>query len=141
DTDTRTLAVQDGSAVQVHDLYSPEAFALLSRHWLRVGWSQRYSYGFAWLGRPVIQLPEDLLRLQDAVYQLAPDVLVETGVAHGGSLVFAASVFHALARARVIGIDVDIRPHNRSALEAHPPHSYLTLVEGSSVAPEVLHQV
>jgi cephalosporin hydroxylase len=110
DTQQQTLVVEDGSVRATHDLYSPQAFAIISRQWLRLGWTQKYSYGFAWLGRPVIQLPEDLLRIQEAIYQLEPDVLIQTGVAHGGLLVFCASVCQALGRGRVIGIDVDIRP-------------------------------
>jgi cephalosporin hydroxylase len=93
------------------------------------------------LGRPVIQLPEDLLRLQELVVRAEPDVIVETGVAHGGSLVFHASLCRALGRGRVIGVDVEIRPHNRTAIEAHPLADLITLVEGDSAAADVVAQV
>jgi cephalosporin hydroxylase len=126
---------------RVLPLFSPEAFAVLSRLWLAVGWTQKYTYGFTWLGRPVIQLPEDLLRLQEVVHAVRPDVIIETGVAHGGSLVFYAGLCKTLGRGRVIGVDVEIRPHNRTAIEAHPLADSITLVEGDSAAPDVVARV
>lgn len=141
DTDRRTLAIDGVDESRTLDLYSAEAFALLSRHWLRVAFSQKYVYSFTWLGRPVIQLPEDVIRLQEAVYQIRPDVIVETGVAHGGSLVLLASLCQLLGTGRVIGVDVEIRPHNRAAIEAHPLKPYITLVEGSSTDAATVAQV
>jgi cephalosporin hydroxylase len=122
-------------------LADPEAFALISQAWLRSGWDTKYVYGFSWLGRPVIQLPEDMIRIQELIYQLQPDVIVETGVAHGGSLIFYAGLCAAMGQGRVIGIDIEIRPHNRTAIEAHRLGPLIQLVEGSSTAPEVVAQV
>lgn len=141
DTESRTLVSEDGATVRTLDLYSPEALAVLSRHWLRVAWSQKHSYTFSWLGRPMIQLPDDVLRLQEVIHRLQPDVIVETGVAHGGSLVFYASLCQSIGKGRVIGIDIEIRPHNRAAIDAHPLRPLITLVEGSSTDPRVLEQV
>jgi len=141
DIDRRTLAIEDGDEPRTLDLYSAEAFALLSRHWLKVAFSQKYVYTFTWLGRPIIQFPEDVIRLQETIYQLRPDVIVETGVAHGGSLVLFASLCQLLGTGRVIGIDVEIRPHNRAALEAHPLMPYITLIEGSSTDDSIVAQV
>jgi cephalosporin hydroxylase len=141
DTERRTLVSEDGAAVRTLDLYSPEALAALSRHWLRVAWSQKHSYTFSWFGRPMIQLPDDVLRLQEAIYRLRPDVIVETGVAHGGSLVFYASLCRLIGAGRVIGVDVEIRPHNRAAIEAHPLRPLITLIEGSSTDLRVLDEV
>jgi cephalosporin hydroxylase len=141
DTDAKLLAIeQDGRRTEV-DLYTPEAFAALSRQWVRVGWSQKYSYGFTWLGRPVIQLPEDLLRTQEVIWRTRPDVIVETGVAHGGSLVFYASLCELMGTGRVIGVDIDVRPHNRAAIESHPLGSRIRLIEGSSVDPSTVARV
>src|SRR5262249_12697636 len=98
-----------------HALGTPEAFAIVSEAWLRCGWDTKYVYSFTWMGRPVIQLPEDLMRIQEVICRVRPDVIIETGVAHGGSLVFYATLCKALDRGRVIGIDVDVRPHNRRA--------------------------
>jgi cephalosporin hydroxylase len=89
----------------------------------------------------MIQLPEDVLRLQEVIFQLQPDVIVETGVAHGGSLVFYASLCQLIGKGRVIGVDIEIRPHNRAAIEAHPLRPFITLIEGSSTAPPILDQV
>jgi cephalosporin hydroxylase len=120
---------------------TPEAFEAVSAAWLRCGWDVKYVYGFTWLGRPVIQLPEDLVRMQEVIWRVQPDVIVETGVAHGGSLVFYASLFAAIGHGRVIGVDIEIRPHNRAAIEAHPLASRITLVEGDSTAPATLAAV
>lgn len=141
DTDAGQLVEVDGGSRREMPLDSPEAFAVLSKQWLTVGWTQKYSYSFTWLGRPIIQLPEDVLRIQEVIYRVQPDVIVETGVAHGGSLVFYASLCKAMGKGRVIGIDVEIRPHNRRALEAHFLKEYITLIEGSSTSPEVVKAV
>ncbi len=130
----------DGTAEE-HSFDTPEAFEAVSAAWLRCGWDAKYVYGFTWLGRPVIQLPEDMIRMQEVIWHLRPDVIVETGVAHGGSLVFYASLFEAMKHGRVIGIDVDIRKHNRTAIEAHPLAARITLVEGNSTAPDTLATV
>ena len=141
DTDARTIAREgDGQRVEM-DLYSVEAFEEISSLWLKLGWNAKYPYTFSWMGRPIIQLPEDMVRLQEVIYRVKPDVLVETGVAHGGSLVFSASLFQAIGRGRVIGVDIEIRPHNRRALEAHELFHRITLVEGSSVDPDVVGRV
>jgi cephalosporin hydroxylase len=118
-----------------------EAFEAVSAAWLRCGWDVKYVYGFTWLGRPVIQLPEDLVRMQELIWRLRPDVVVETGVAHGGSLVFYASLFAAIGHGRVIGVDIDIRPPNRAAIVAHPLAPRIDLVDGSSIAPATVAAV
>lgn len=120
---------------------SPEAFQILSRLWLRSGWDTKYVYGFSWMGRPIIQLPEDMLRIQEVIYRLRPDVLIETGIAHGGSLIFYASLFKAMEKGRVIGVDIEIRPHNRQAIEAHEMFDRITMIEGSSVDGAVVGEV
>jgi cephalosporin hydroxylase len=124
-----------------HALTSPEAFAILSEAWLRAGWANRYSYTFTWFGRPILQLPEDLIRLQELVYQLKPDVIVETGIAHGGSAIFLAGLCRLIGRGRVIGVDVEIRKQNRAAIEAHDFAPQITLIEGDSIAPETVRRV
>src|ERR1700752_3020875 len=125
---------EDGSAEE-HKLDAPEAFEAISAAWLRCGWDVKYVYGFTWMGRPVIQLPEDMIRIQEVIWRLRPDVVIETGVAHGGSLVFYASLFAAMNHGRAVGIDIEIRPHNRAAIESHPLARFITLIEGSSVDP------
>ncbi len=135
------VEVEDGAETVRHGLDTPEAFELVSRVWLRAGWDTKYVYGFTWLGRPIIQLPEDMIRIQEVIFSVQPDVIVETGVAHGGSLIFYASLCKALDRGRVVGVDIEIRPHNRAAIEAHPLYPYITLIEGSSVDEATVEQV
>lgn len=124
-----------------HRLDTPEAFAAISRAWLRAGWDTKYVYSFTWLGRPIIQLPEDMVRLQEVIYSVRPDVIVETGVAHGGSLVFSAGLCKILDHGRVIGVDVEIRPHNRTAIEHHELSNLITLVEGDSADARTVERV
>ncbi|TRW14873.1 cephalosporin hydroxylase family protein [Glacieibacterium frigidum] len=137
DTDAHSLTV-DGAA---HDLFSKEAFDVVADLWVKTGWVRKYSYGFSWLGRPIIQLPDDMLRIQEAIWQVQPDVIVETGIAHGGSLIFYASLMEMIGKGRVIGLDIDIRAHNRAAIEAHPMVKRITMIEGSSTAPETVAAV
>lgn len=141
DAEQGVLSVEGEQATVTYRLDTPEAFGILSKLWLRAGWDNKYVYSFTWLGRPVIQLPDDMMRIQEVIYSIKPDVIIETGVAHGGSLVFYASLCKAMERGRVIGIDIEIRPHNRQAIEAHPLFPFITLIEGSSVAAPVVQQV
>jgi cephalosporin hydroxylase len=141
DTDANTLTLDEAGQSRCLNLYSKEAFEAISRHWVRVGWNQKYQYTFSWMGRPVIQLPEDMIRMQEVIFQVKPDVIIETGVAHGGSLIFYSSLCKAMDNGRVIGIDIEIRPHNRAAIEAHPLNDRITLIEGSSTAPDIVAQV
>lgn len=122
-------------------LYSKEAFSLLSTLWLKIGWNHRYHYTFTWLGRPILQLPEDIVRLQEVLWELKPDVIIETGIALGGSLLFYASLCALAGKGRVIGVDIDLHATNREALENHPLSSYLTCIEGSSTDPLTLAAV
>jgi cephalosporin hydroxylase len=138
---TATVTVEEGEGTRTYPFDSPQAFRLVSDAWLRLGGDQKYVYSFTWLGRPVIQLPEDLLRVQEVIASLRPDVIVETGVAHGGSLVFYATLCKALGRGRVVGVDVEIRPHNRRAIEAHPLFPLIDLIEGDSTSSETVAQV
>jgi cephalosporin hydroxylase len=141
DTTAQTLVQYTGEEQHTIPLHSKAAFELLSQLWLQVGWNQKYTYTFSWMGRPIIQLPEDLVRIQEVIYRVQPDVIVETGVAHGGSLIFYASLCKALQKGRVIGVDIEIRPHNRAAIEQHELFPYISLIEGSSTAPEVVAAV
>lgn len=124
---------------------------------LELSIAARYSYNFFWLGRPIIQYPQDICAMQELIWKLRPDVIVETGIAHGGSLILSASMLALLdlcdateagemldparPKRRVIGVDIDIRPHNRAAIEAHPMAKRITMIQGSSIAPEVIDQV
>ena len=107
----------------------------------------KYSYNFSWLGRPIIQYPQDIIAMQEIVYDVKPDLIIETGIAHGGSLVFFASMLELNAacggpkNAEVLGVDIDVRHHNRTAIEAHPMFKRISMIEGSSTASNVVQQV
>lgn len=135
------VVVENGDEAQTYAIGTPGAFAVISDAWLRCGWDNKHVYSFTWLGRPMIQLPEDMVRLQEVIYTVQPDVIVETGVAHGGSLIFHASLCKAMEKGRVIGVDIEIRQHNREAVESHPLFPFITLIEGDSVAPETVDEV
>ena len=124
-----------------------QALKQATRDWINKANARKYSYHFEWLGRPIIQYPQDILAMQELIWQLQPDLIIETGIAHGGSLIFSASMLELNAScggpkdAEVLGLDIDIRAHNREAIEAHPMFKRITMIQGSSVAPEVVAQV
>jgi cephalosporin hydroxylase len=106
----------------------------------------KYSYNFCWLGRPIIQYPQDMVAMQELLWEVMPDLIIETGIAHGGSLIFYASILELIAtctghEGKVLGIDIDIRPHNRKAIEEHPMNKRISMIQGSSIAPEIVAQV
>ena len=101
----------------------------------------KYSYNFSWMGRPIIQYPQDMIAMQEIIWNVQPDVIIETGIAHGGSLIYNASILSLTGKGSVIGIDIDIREHNRKAIEAHPMVNRITMIEGSSIATETLDKV
>lgn len=124
-----------------------DALVYASREFMRESVEAKYSYNFSWLGRPIIQYPQDVVALQEIVWEIKPDLVIETGIAHGGSLILWSSLLELNAMcggpddALVIGIDIELRPHNRQAIEEHPLSSRVTLVDGSSTAPEVVEAV
>lgn len=106
----------------------------------------KYSYNFSWLGRPIIQYPQDMVAMQEIIWQVQPDLIIETGIAHGGSLIFSASMLELIAsctgnQGEVLGLDIDIRPHNRAAIEAHPLFKRISMIEGSSISDDIIAQV
>ena len=138
DDNAGTITNEQGDTVE---MYSPEGLALLSDLWLKVSWDQKHLYSFTWLGRPIIQHPEDLVRIQEVIYAQSPDVIIETGIAHGGSLVLSASICKAMNKGRVIGVDIEIRPHNRTAIEAHPLAPLISMYEGSSIDESLIAEI
>jgi len=118
-----------------------------SRLWQVKAADHNYIYNFSWLGRPIIQLPQDVFAMQEIIWSIKPDLIIETGIAHGGSLIFSASMLELNAAcggpqdAEVMGIDIDIRAHNRAAIEAHPMSRRIRMIQGSSIAPEIIGQV
>ena len=124
-----------------------EALREAAGAFMRESTRPKYSYNFSWLGRPIIQYPQDIVAMQELIWAVQPDVIVETGIAHGGSLILYASLLELNAAcggpqdARVVGVDIDIRAHNRAAIEAHPMSRRITMIEGSSLDPAVIARV
>ncbi len=133
-------------------------FVAVSNAWLRAANARKYSYHFGWMGRPIIQYPQDIVAVQELIWRIRPRLIIETGIAHGGSLMLSASMLAMLdycdavqagrtldprdpSGRRVVGIDIDIRAHNRAAIEAHPLAHLIDMVEGSSVAAETIERV
>ena len=132
-------------------------FQALSREWIRESGCNKWSYNFRWMGRPAIQFPNDAWAMQELIWDVKPDLIIEAGIAHGGSLVCYASMLAMLdvadavesgsvmdphnTKRKVLGIDIDIRPHNREAIEQHPMRPWIQMIQGSSIAPEVVAQV
>lgn len=141
DTDGQQLTCEDAGSQRSLPLYSREAFEMLSLQWVRVGWSLRYYHNFSWFGQPVLQLPEDLVRLQEVVYRVRPQVIIETGVYYAGSLLFHATLLAALGGGRVIGIDREIRAGVREAVREHILGARISMVEGNSVDAAVVAAV
>ena len=129
----------------------------LSRIWVREIARHKYAYNFTWMGRPIIQVPQDMVAMQELIWQIKPDLIIETGIAHGGSLIYSASMLAQLdlceaiesgktldpkiSQRKLVGIDIDIRAHNRAAIEAHPMASRIQMIQGSSIAPKIIEQV
>jgi cephalosporin hydroxylase len=134
-------------AAEISQMGVDDEIALATRAWMDRVNPRKYSYHFEWMGRPVIQYPQDILAVQEIIWSVKPDLIIETGIAHGGSLIFSASMLELNAisggpqDAEVLGIDIDIRAHNRAAIDAHPMIRRIAMIEGSSVAPEVISQV
>ena len=119
----------------------------LSQVWLNQSVTRKYSYHLEWMGRPIIQYPQDIIAMQELIWIIKPDLIIETGIAHGGSLIFSASMLELNAicggprDATALGIDIDIRAHNREAIEAHPLFKRISMIEGSSIDSDIVNQV
>ena len=109
--------------------------------WARVSEENRLSYEIDWLGVPVIQTPEDLILMQELIFKVQPDIIIETGIAHGGSLIYYASIMELLDKGKVVGVDIEIREHNRKVIEAHPLFSRIEMIEVDSVSDEAIQEV
>lgn len=141
DMEAGKVVVEHNGKSQTFPMGSPEAFSAISKAYLRCGWDNKYVYSFTWLGRPIIQFPDDMVRIQEVVYAVKPDVIIETGIAHGGSLIFSASLCKAMGKGKVVGVDIEIRPHNRKAIEAHELYPLITMIEGDSISPDTVKKV
>jgi len=118
-----------------------EKLAGLAQEFFNESARHKYSYHFSWMGRPIIQLPQDMMAMQEIIWDVKPDLIIECGIAHGGSILYYASILELQGHGEVLGIDRDIRPHNREAIESHPMFKRISMIEGSSIDPAVADQV
>ena len=132
-SDSKLTLESAGERITV-DLYSREGLDLLSNLWIKSAAEHRLMYEPTWLDRPIIQFPTDIVAIQELLWKIKPDIVIETGVAHGGSLVLSASILELIGKGKVIGVDIEIRSHNRVAIEAHALKHRIELIEGSSIA-------
>tara|TARA_B100001765_G_scaffold213264_1_gene178803 strand:- start:146 stop:874 length:729 start_codon:yes stop_codon:yes gene_type:complete len=116
-------------------------FKKLSQRWFDISLKYEYPYHFTWLGRPIIQYPQDILIVQELIWEIKPDLVIETGIARGGSLIFTASILELIGKGNVIGIDVDIRKHNREEIEKHPMFKRIKMIEGSSIDKKIVKKI
>lgn len=144
-------------AANIDGLSSDKELKKKTLEWVLATNQHKYTYNFQSLGRPIIQFPQDMIAMQELIWQIKPDLIIETGIAHGGSLIMSASMLALidyceavasgtlmdprLTRRRVLGLDIDIRAHNRAAIEAHPMSHRIDMIQGSSIAPEVVAHV
>ncbi len=141
DTDKQKIVKMKGLKKEKFDLYSKEAFELLSDIWLKVGWNEQYYSTFSWMGFPMLQLPEDVLRVQEVISSIKPDIIIECGVCNGGSIALYASLLRIFNKRKVIGIDIKIKPEVRKKLEDTPFLELISLIEGDSNSENVINQV
>ncbi len=141
---------------EIEQLGADEKLSQLTREWFDRANAHKYSYHFEWLGRPIIQYPQDMVAMQELIWSVQPDLIIETGIAHGGSLIFSASMLALLdlcdaknsanemqspSDRKVLGVDIDIRSHNRAALKEHPLYGRISMIEGSSIDRDIISQV
>ena len=124
----------NGNALNQNLLEAAESFNIESN-------KAQYSYNFKWMGRPIIQYPQDIVAMQELIWEVKPDLIIETGIAHGGSLIFYASMLELVGNGHVLGIDIDIREHNRIEIEKHPMYKRITMLQGSAIAGELIVKV
>jgi len=126
----------------IHQLGRDQTLKRLAMEFVSKSVRHKYAYNFTWLGRPIIQYPQDMVVVQELIWKVKPDLIIETGIAHGGSLILSASILELIGgRGRVVGIDIDIRAHNRRAIEQHRLAKRITLIEGSSIDERVIQQI
>jgi|ETNmetMinimDraft_23_1059889.scaffolds.fasta_scaffold31464_3 cephalosporin hydroxylase len=129
---------------EIKQMGEDQSLTEITDDWMNAANNKKYSYHFEWMGRPIIQYPQDIMAMQELIWRIKPDLIIETGIAHGGSLIYYASLLELLETTntvtggRIVGIDIDIREHNREAIESHPMFKRIELIEGSSINDETI---
>jgi cephalosporin hydroxylase len=133
---------EEERAADIRAMSQDEELKKMSLDWMLKADKYKYTYNFRWLGRPIIKFPNDIIIMQELIWEVKPDLIIETGIAHGGSIIFSASMLELLGGdGRVVAVDVDIRQHNRAEIEKHPMYKRITMFEGDSTSPEIVSKV
>ena len=138
----KTKEFENERIERVRSYRNKQEFFELGKKFLEESMPLKYSYNFSWLGRPIIQYPQDIVATQELIWEIKPDLIIETGIAHGGSLILYSSILELIGgQGEVLGIDIEIRPHNRNAIEDHPMFKRITMLEGSSISTHIIEEV
>lgn len=132
---------QEERKVRVADYAKNDSLKKAASDFMRESTDPLYSYNFSWMGRPIIQYPQDMIAMQELIWEIKPDLIIETGIAHGGSLIYYASLMELIGDGEILGIDIDIRAHNKKAIEEHPMFKRISMIEGSAISEEIIAQV
>ncbi len=135
------ITLTQGKKTKTVDLYSEEGLELISSLWVKLYAQYKLTHKVTWIGVPIIQFPEDILMMQELIWKVRPDVIIECGIAHGGSMLFYASLLELIGKGRVIGIDIEIRQYNKIAVKSHPISHRIEMLEGNSISEEVINTV
>jgi len=128
--------------ITIENMVKDKNFSSLTKNWFLESCKYNYSYNFTWMDRPIVQFPQDMIAMQELIWQIKPDLIIETGIAHGGSLIFYASMLELIGeKGQILGIDIDIREHNRFEIEKHKMFKRITMIQGSSIDEDIAKQV
>lgn len=122
-------------------MHKDKEFIKLTKQWFKKSWNYEYQYHFRWLGLPILQFPQDVMAIQELIWKVKPDLIIEAGIARGGSIIFSSSILELIGKGEVVGIDIDIRKHNKKQIEKHPLFKRITMIEGSSVNKKIIKRV
>lgn len=137
----KNLEFKNKNRKKITQMFNDKKLRETTKKWFLQTYEYEYSYHFSWLGRPIIQYPQDMISIQEIIWNYKPDIIIETGIAHGGSLIFSASILEIIGKGEVIGIDIDIRKHNKKEIEKHPLYKRITMLEGSSIDKKIRDKV
>lgn len=137
----KNLAFRKSVEDRINSYKSNEALKKAAQEFNYQSNKEKYSYNFSWMGRPIIQYPQDMIAMQEIIWHVKPDLIIETGIAHGGSLIYYSSLLELIGHGQILGVDIEIREHNRSEIENHPMSHRIKMIEGSSIDPEVFETV
>lgn len=140
-TITKNDEFQKRNKLNIKFMKQDKSLAEISKKWFLGSYKYEYSYHFRWLGRPIIQYPQDIVAIQEIIWEVKPDLIIETGIAHGGSLILSASILEIIGKGMVLGIDIDVRKHNKIAITQHPLYKRITMIQGSSVDQSIVNKV